>query len=402
MKYASFFAGAGGLDHGFIKAGMEPVLITDIWKPAVDTLKKNIDSKNVVIEQKDITKIDKKYITDKLKDQKVNIVIGGPPCQAFSRLNQNQLFKDGKHKEENLNDPRRSLFMDFLRVAKYIDPEFIVMENVADLKTRKLGGSSKDKDKLVLDIIKQEFNNIDYDVIYNVVNTTDYGVPQMRKRIIFIAVRKDLGIKLKFPEKKKLETSVALELKKNKKVHPNQEKKDHSDEWISKVKCIPPGGYYNDLPVKYKVTKKTTLGLAKKQGKKDLALKKGNVLIEFNLKKHKGTYKYILDGWEYTKKDFDVLANECEIHEVMPRMGSYLRRINSSVSHTVTRNPLIHYSDNRELTIREKASIQTFDPSYEFCGTKQEQSTQVGNAVPCNLGQAIAKYILSIKVPNDK
>jgi len=77
----------------------------------------------------------------------------------------------------------------------------------------------------------------------------------------------------------------------------------------------------------------------------------------------------------------------------MPRMGTYLRRIRWDVSHTVTRNPLIHPEENRELTVREKAAIQTFPPDYEFKGKRQDQHILVGNAVPVNLGLAIAEHL---------
>jgi site-specific DNA-cytosine methylase len=79
--------------------------------------------------------------------------------------------------------------------------------------------------------------------------------------------------------------------------------------------------------------------------------------------------------------------------QIMPRMGTYLRRIRETVSHTVTRNPLIHPTEDREITVREKAAIQTFPPEYRFVGTIQEQHVLVGNAVPCNLGRAIAEHV---------
>jgi DNA (cytosine-5)-methyltransferase 1 len=74
-------------------------------------------------------------------------------------------------------------------------------------------------------------------------------------------------------------------------------------------------------------------------------------------------------------------------------MGTYLRRIRWDISHTVTRNPLIHPREHRELTVREKAAIQTFPPDYEFCGKLQDQHVLVGNAVPCNLGKALARHL---------
>jgi site-specific DNA-cytosine methylase len=89
----------------------------------------------------------------------------------------------------------------------------------------------------------------------------------------------------------------------------------------------------------------------------------------------------------------EVIGAGGQFFKVMPRMGTYLRRIRETVSHTVTRNPLIHPTENREITVREKAAIQTFPPEYRFVGSLQEQHVLVGNAVPCNLGKAIAEHI---------
>ena len=110
------------------------------------------------------------------------------------------------------------------------------------------------------------------------------------------------------------------------------------------------------------------------------------------------TAKFVgdLDGWELTMLQLEKETKGREIFRVMPRMGTYLRRIRWDVSHTVTRNPLIHPEEHRELTVREKAAVQTFPPDYEFCGKIQDQHVLVGNAVPCNLGRAIATHLETI------
>lgn len=394
--FVSLFSGAGGLDQGFIAVGWNPIFMTDVWKPAIDTLKKN--HPNVKVERLDIKDIDKDYMEKIIQDSgttEVTAVIGGPPCQSFSRLNQNKLFNEGVNIEENLNDPRRSLFMDFLRVASYVKPVFIIMENVADLQTRKLGGSTDRKDDKIINIIYEEFDKIGYVVKSQVMRVDEYGIPQKRKRIIFIGIRKDKNINPTFPEKIKLETTVKDEFSKIFCNHPNQEEKPHNKEWEEMVGHIPSGGYYNDLPIEFKKLKKVTMEDAVNYSGqfKEYCFKKDNVYKQFKVLDNK---KILFEEKNYSQEEFLSIINGEVIYKVMPRMGTYLRRINENISHTITRNPLIHPTKDREITVREKAIIQTFPPDYTFVGKISDQHILVGNAVPCNLGKRIAEHLEKI------
>jgi DNA (cytosine-5)-methyltransferase 1 len=392
-KFVSFFSGAGGLDTGFILNGWIPLLLADFWLPAVNTLRKN--HPNTLILDWDISKVTDTDISNVLKKNitKVDVVTGGPPCQAFSRLNQNQLFDEGKETDLNLDDPRRSLFMDFLRVVSYINPKAVVMENVSDIVTRKLGGTGLDRDRLIVDIIKEEFNKIGYIVEANVLNAIDYNVPQLRKRIIFIGIRSDLNVTPSIPFIfGGLQTSVREELAKIHEDDPNQDIKKHSKEWIDKVKYIPPGGYYKHLPTKLKVRIPVDLDFVFSYtgADKNFCFKDGENLIDFKVIK-KNTV--LLNNSTYSREELTSVIKDCELYRVMPRMGTYLRRAGWDISHTITRNPIIHPEQNRELTVREKAAIQTFPHNYEFCGSIQEQHVLVGNAVPCNLAFIIAEHL---------
>jgi len=378
--FVSLFSGAGGLDQGFISAGWEPALMADNWEPAVDTL--GVNHPSIQVHLWDLSTIKTHIIDDALNYKKFNIacVIGGAPCQAYSRLNQLQLFQNGVATEENLNDPRRSLFMDFLRIVRYIHPPFFVMENVPDLKTRMLGGSGTDKDRLIIDVITEEINKAGYNVIYDVLRATDYNVPQMRKRMIFLGVRRDLRISPTLPLPVPLSISVTSELAKIQPRHPNQKRKIHPLEWVEKVSHVPQGGYYNDLPCKYKVLK-PVVGPSIQHSDVGMELVNGYCLLT-------------PDGEYHVGQVTENLLENAKYFKIMPRMGTYLRRIRETVSHTVTRNPLIHPTENRELTVREKAAIQTFPMDYEFSGNTSEQHILVGNAVPCNMGKAIAEHMI--------
>lgn len=376
-KFISLFSGAGGLDLGFLKDGWTPLLFTDNWEPAVSTLIKNHPKVPVINE--DIRKISDDFFS-KYKD--IDIIIGGPPCQTFSRLNQNQLFEDGKETEVNLKDPRRSLFMEFIRAVSIIQPKAVLIENVADLATRKLGGNNKDKNVLIKHIIIQEMEKIGYHVGCFVINSKDYNVPQKRKRIFFIGLRKDLNIIPTQPKLIKLKTSVINELNKIKNDDPNQKKKNHSNEWINRAKLIPKGGYYNDLPIHLKKLTQVSL---------DDATNNNGTIKKGFCARIENTGEFYLDSIY----SFPYGTNFI-LYKIMPRMGTYFRRIRDDVSHTITRNPLIHPNKNREMTVREKACIQTFPTNYEFCGSISDQHILVGNAVPVNLGFEFAKYISEI------
>ena len=385
MRFISLFSGAGGLDQGFIDAGWEPVFMVDNWQPAIDTLVANHPGTKVYGWNLSSPELDR--LLDFALDGQSGIecVVGGPPCQPLSRLNNNQLFDDSRETEHNLNDPRRSLFMSFLRIVRRIEPPFVVMENVADLKTRKLGGNGSDRNRLIIDVILEEFDKAKYAVVAEVLRAHEYNVPQMRKRIIFVGVRKDLGVVPSLPAPIPLVTSVAAEFAGILPEHPNQDMKAHSVAWIDKVRHIPQGGYYNHLPLRYKVLKPITdmaeaiVGV--NTGHQQVSIARGHCFRTAD--------GVLVDG----TIPQELLKAGGQFYKVMPRMGTYLRRIRDTVSHTVTRNPLIHPTEDREITVREKAAIQTFPPEYFFVGTTQEQHILVGNAVPCNLGKAIAGHL---------
>jgi DNA (cytosine-5)-methyltransferase 1 len=390
-KFVGLFSGAGGMDHGFKMAGWSPLFLTDYWQPAVKTLEKN--NSDSIVKKFDIVDIDEKTVKEILSDQidEIDAVIGGPPCQAFSRLNQNQIDT-----EFNINDPRRSLFMDFLRVVNYIKPKFVVMENVADIATRRLGGNDTNKNRLVVSIIKEEFEKIGYLLVYSVLNSRHYNVPQSRKRMIFIGVRKDLGLEPSLPPIEMLITSVRSEFNKIQPHHPNQEKKAVSSSLLEKLKHIPEGGYYKDLPTKMKILNEVSSDyvISYKGQDRNFCFFDGDISIEFTtILNDEKVSRVVINGVRYSTLEFLDYAQHKKIFRVMPRMGTYLRRARWDISNTITRNPIVHPEENRDLTVREKASIQTFPPDYEFFGTTLEQHVLVGNAVPCNMAEAIAKHI---------
>src|SRR3989338_8338629 len=176
-KVIDLFAGCGGFSYGFAKSGFDVVGFVEIWQPAIDTFLKNHPSSKHL--GYDITKIKNNEI-EKYKG-KIDLIIGGPPCQGFSMA--------GKR---NPKDDRNQLYKEFLRFVKIIEPNIIVMENVKGILSMNDKGNERIINKIVNEFIK---NN--YFVSYKLFNSSDYVVPQNRERVVIIA--KKLAL---FPKEK--------------------------------------------------------------------------------------------------------------------------------------------------------------------------------------------------------
>ena len=176
MDIVSFFAGAGGLDLGFQKAGFNVVWANEYDKEIWETYEKNHPH----------TKLDKRSIVNIPSDEvpECDGIIGGPPCQSWSEA--------GAMK--GINDKRGQLFYDFIRILEAKQPKFFLAENVS--------GMLIDKHSEALANIKELFRNagLGYELSFEMVNACDYNVPQDRKRVFFIGIRKDLNFTFQFPK----------------------------------------------------------------------------------------------------------------------------------------------------------------------------------------------------------
>ncbi len=178
MQYSVLdtFAGAGGFSLGFELAGAKVVGAIEIDSWACETFKFNHPKATVM--QGDIKAISDEQITNAFGKYKPDIVLGGPPCQGFSICNKNS----GDPK-----DPRNSLFEEFIRVGRLLKPKVMIMENVPNLVKAKT-----ESNDLVIEIIKNELRELGFHVEHRILEATDYGVPQIRKRLIVIATQKKL------------------------------------------------------------------------------------------------------------------------------------------------------------------------------------------------------------------
>jgi len=188
MKVVSFFAGAGGLDIGFEKAGFDVVWANEYDREIWETYE------NYHIN----TTLDRRSIVDISSDEVPDCdgIIGGPPCQSWSEAGALR----------GMGDKRGQLFFEFMRILADKQPKFFLAENVS--------GMLLPQHKTALENIKSMFKECGYELGFGLVNASDYGVPQDRKRVFFVGYRKDLGIKFDFPkpttDKKKITLKEAI------------------------------------------------------------------------------------------------------------------------------------------------------------------------------------------------
>ncbi len=324
------FAGAGGLAIGMEKAGLSHIFLNEIDKDACATLKRNRPEWNVCHD--DIRNVDFTSYCDR-----VDVVSGGFPCQAFSYAGNKGGF----------NDTRGTLFFELARAVKEIRPKVLVAENVKGLLTHDNGRT--------IHTIKNVISELGYTLIEpQVLRALMFKVPQKRERLFLIAVRNDLAKKAKFNWPSPYNRVMTL-----------------NDAFLK-------GELYNcDVPksvgAKYPPKKQKVLELVPQGGCwKDLPI---------NIQE------------SYMGKSFTSGGGKTGI----------ARRLSmTSPSLTLTCSPAqkqterCHPTETRPLTIREYARIQTFPDEWEFMGSVGAQYKQIGNAVPCNLGYAVAKSVVAL------
>ncbi|MEL6408261.1 MAG: DNA cytosine methyltransferase [Chloroflexota bacterium] len=174
MKIGSLFSGAGGLDLGFEQAGFEVAWANEYDKSIWATFRRNFP--NTILDTRDIRDVPSEDIPDALDG-----IVGGPPCQSWSEAGARR----------GINDRRGQLFFEYIRVLQDKQPKFFLAENVQ--------GMLFERNAEALQQIIEDFEDANYTVDYKLLNASDYGVPQDRKRVIFIGFRNDLDIRFTFP-----------------------------------------------------------------------------------------------------------------------------------------------------------------------------------------------------------
>ncbi|ATO43928.1 DNA cytosine methyltransferase [Loigolactobacillus coryniformis] len=343
-KIIDLFSGVGGLSIGFRNAGYNVVLANEIDASIANSYQKNHPETKMINE--DITKLD---IADTFAEYRdVGMIIGGPPCQGFSQ----------KGKRLSLRDPRNYLFRYFFDVVKFVKPENFVIENVPNLLTAANGYFKNE--------IYELFESLGYEVISDVLNAKDYGVPQARRRAIIIgSLRKNV---LKFPKKQNEMTTVWDAISDLAFLESGE------GEQVQEYKFIPQSKYQEMM-------RKHSTNLYN-----HVATKHSALAIERMMLVPENGGREDLPEEHLTKSIFS---------------GTWGRMDKNSQSVTITTRfdtpssgRFTHPYLNRAITVREAARIQSFPDNMIFYGTKTSQMKQVGNAVPPLMAEAIANSIL--------
>lgn len=304
------FSGAGGLTYGFVENNYKILFGVEHDNNAAKTYSANYDHPMI---NQDITKLDADELV--LKYGKCDVIIGGPPCQGFSMAGK----RDNK-------DPRNSLFMDYLRFVKAFEPKYFVLENVPGILTMKTATN-----ELVKDIICKEVHNLGYSIKYQKLYAPDFGIPQKRRRVIFLGWRND-------------------------QIEPNFPIPTHTKETYIACKTIllPK----DEVPQKYYHSQKMIDGFFER------------------LRKNKESKKGF--GAQFIKEDEPCYTLSARY---------YKDGCDALVKYSDT--------EIRKLTEKEVARVQTFPDSFIFPVSSVQTYKQIGNAVPCKLSSVISLSLLN-------
>ncbi|CIT03123.1 DNA cytosine methyltransferase [Streptococcus pneumoniae] len=343
------FSGAGGTTSGLKKSGIDVQVAVEIDSVAVKTYKLNNPEVSVI--DKDINVVSGDEVKEYLKidtDDKL-MLVACPPCQGFSTIGTN-----------NENDERNQLVFQFLRLINELNPDFLLMENVVGMtRTR--------NEKIFKKFLTSIDNN--YSVIYDILNTADYGVPQSRKRLVLHGIRKEILDN----------TNLTLNLPS--KTHSNIPELDLLS-WINAdiIMDLPPieggeeyigEGIYNHVANKLSNLNIERITHIRNNGGSRTSLPKS---LELNCHKNRLGHSDIYGILDINKPSITITGG-CMSYS-KGRFG--------------------HPTQNRALSAREAARLQSFDDDYIFVGNRGQLAKQIGNAVPVKLAQASGNYFMSV------
>jgi DNA (cytosine-5)-methyltransferase 1 len=383
MKLVDFFCGAGGLSAGLELAGFKPILASDIHPIYAKTYKVNHPSTHTITS--DIRDLSETDILDllRLKTGELDLIAGGPPCQGFSI---NAPIR-------SLDDQRNHLFKEYLRIANILRPKAILIENVPGIVS--LGKGT------VVEAIYNSLHDMGYSVDHRIVFAGHYGVPQLRFRTVFIALRD--SNKVEFPEPQFNATAVAnftgakeLCLK----IEPDRLKSllPFTTVWDA-ISDLPPliaGQEINNIVYENEAQSQYQIMLRQHSVKifNHGCAKLGKVNLE--------RLKHIPQGGSWRDIPFDLLPAGLKRARRSDHTKRYGRLHPDSMCSTVLTKcdphwgSFFHPTQDRALSVREAARIQSFPDKYVFTGSLTQQFEQVGNAVPPLLAKAIGETIKSL------
>lgn len=361
MKVIDLFAGSGGLSLGFMKDGHNIISAVEYDENIALSYKENHPDTNVIVD--DIKNVDNLKF---FEEGSADIIIGGPPCQGFS-------MAGSRIRNDFIDDPRNYLFKHYFNIVKLVKPSFFIMENVKGLMTMQGGDIFNEILKIFSD--SEMLDGKAYNVNYKLVKGTDFGIPQKRERLIIIGTlqndydfdeiwsktKDDISAEIPtyfnkvtiydaisnlpgttkdgFIDNPKPETDYQMQLASNSDIISNHTKTNHSNKAIERMKQVSPGENYTSI----------------------------NETIN---SVHSGSYGRL----EWDKPGLTITTR----------------------FDTPSGGRFIHPVENRTLSPREAARIQSFPDDYVFYGNKTSIATQIGNAVPPKISYFLSRLISNI------
>lgn len=400
INFIDLFAGASGLSEGFVRAGFNPIAHIEMNKEACDTIRTRavyhylasrrnlspyysylkgsisraelyskvpshiLDSViNIEISDDTIDDIFNRIEKISSSSNQIDMIIGGPPCQAYSLL--------GRHRKEMENDPRTLLYIQYGKFLKRFNPRVFVFENVPGLLSSKKGQHFSN--------LREYFNELGYSVHYQMLDASNFGVLQARKRVIIVGWRKEDDLGFPILEKQKLTACV--------------------NDILSDLPHLKPG---DSLPVARYL--KSANNYLKSSGIRNSV----DFVTQHIARPHNANdltiYRYAIEKWVNN----NVRVKYADLPDAMRTQNnikSFLDRFKvvngTGVSHTVVAHIAKdgHYyihpdiSQCRSISVREAARIQSFPDDFYFEGSRSAAFKQIGNAVPPVMAYAIALKI---------
>ena len=375
MRIVDLFSGAGGLTFGFYynlingefvrNENCDIIFANEFDSAAAEAFRINFPDLNMV--EKDIKHLKRAEILRLIGDEEVDLIIGGPPCQSYSTIGR------------RVYDDKAKLYNEYYRLLEIIRPRMFLFENVKGMLSMKDENGDK-----VIDVIENKFANIDetfgYRIEYDVLDAVHYGVPQHRERVFIIGIRNDLNIEWKFPE--------------------------GNEEIITLRQAI------SDFPVISSGEEITDYGETRPQNEYQRIMRGDTQVLTCHFlavygDKIQTIMNHVIpgEGRNYINKlvEDGILGEEYKL--TSGYNNTYGRLYADQPCTTITNNMstpsglrCIHYDQNRALTPREGARIQSFPDWFQFRGNRRQIKTQIGNAVPPLLAMKLAEALQRILV----
>lgn len=384
QKVMDLFCGTGGFSKGFENTGAFKVDYgVDLLPVAVKTFKMN--HPDAVALADDIRSIRLNSVADRtgLSPEEPTVILGGPPCQGFSSIR--------PFRSTHEDDPRNTLFEEFASYVNYFRPPVFVMENVVGLATHKKGST--------IEQIQECFDSLGYSSDWRIMNAAHFGVPQKRERLVLIGAQS--GIKIAFPSPTHAGQFKTIGVRDRSRHLLPPPPSDEPSLFMGEEPKLPDAlsvmEAIGDLPPvaagecisNYELPPQNDYQLARRRNATclDWHVATGHTKRMLNIIRHAGSnitaipQHLISSGFSssYSRLDPDHPAVTLTVNFVHPAS-----------------NKCIHPFQDRALTLREGARLQSFDDDFHFAGSRTQIAKQIGNAVPPLLGQAIAESVIDM------